>query len=108
MWIAVIYHGLMGVGPGFPLIADLGFPVFHVVQEFVRHGGTDRGADGVVEMVFTKHQCDAFALEKDFCKSGTVFAGKTPTTNGLNLADTVVRMMNAIALGYGDKLSPLG
>ena len=108
MWITFIYHGLMGIGSGFPLIAYLGFPVFHMFQEFVSHGGADRGADGVVETVFTKQQCDAFAFEKDFCKSGTVFAGKTPKTNGLNLADTVVRMMNAIALGYGDKLSPLG
>ena len=106
MWIAFIHHGLMGVGPGFPLIANFDFPVFHVIQELFCNRWADRGTDGVIETVFTKHQCDAFAFEKDFCKACTVLAGKTSKTNGLNLADTVVRMMNAIALINGDKLSP--
>ena len=98
----------MGVGSRFPLIADLGLAGFHVVQEFLRPGRADRGADGVVETVFTKHQCDAIALEKYFCKSGTVLAGKASAADGLNLADAVVGMMNAIALGYGDRCSPFG
>ena len=98
----------MGVGSRFPLIADLGLAGFHVVQEFLRPGRADRGADGGVETVFTKHQCDAIALEKYFCKFGTVLAGKASAADGLNLAEAVVGMMNAIALGYGDGYSPIG
>lgn len=65
-------------------------------------------ADGAVQTVFTKYQCDAFAFEKDFCKPGTVFAGKASRADGLNLADAMLRMMDAIALGYCDNFSPLG
>ncbi len=77
-----------------------------MVQEVLCAGRADRGSDGVVETVLTQHQCDAFALEKYFCKSGTVLAGKASATDGLNLADAVVGMMDAIALGYGDRCSP--
>jgi len=47
-----------------------------------------------------------FAFEKDFCKSGAVLARETSAADGLDSADAVVRVMNAIALGYGDNLSP--
>jgi len=79
-----------------------------VVQEFLRPARADWRADGVVETVFTKHQCDAIALEKYFCKSGTVLAGKASAADGLNLADAMVGMMDAIALSYGDSCSPFG
>lgn len=108
VWVAFIHHSLMGIGPCFPLIADLGIPVFHMLKELFCHGRADRGADDVIEAIFTKHQCDAPALEKYFCKSGTVFAGKTSTAYGFNFADTVMRVMDAIALGNSDKFSPLG
>jgi len=107
-WITFFHHGLVGVGPGFPLIADLGFPVFHVVQKIFCQRETHRGADDVVETVFTNQQRDAFTPEKDFCKSGIVFARKASAADGLHLADTVVGMIDTIALGYGDKFSPLG
>jgi hypothetical protein len=100
--IAFVHHRLMGVGPRFPLIADFCFPGFHVLQELCCPGRANRWPDGAVETVFTNHQGDLFALEKDFCKSGAVLAGKTSFADGLNSADAVVGVMDAIALGYGD------
>jgi hypothetical protein len=78
-----------------------------MVQKAFGQRGTDWCAYGVVQTVFTEHQRDAFAFEKDFCKSCTVFAGKASGADGLNLADSMLRMMDAIALGYGDNFSPL-
>jgi len=77
-----------------------------VLQKLFCPGGADGGADGAAETVFTNHQGDLFAFEKDFCKSGSVLAGKTSATDGLNSADAVVGMMDAIALGYGNNRSP--
>jgi hypothetical protein len=104
--LAFVHHRLMGVGTRFPLVTDLGFTGLHMLQQLGCPGRADRGADGGVETVFANHQGDLFALEKDFCKSGAVLAGKTSFADGLNSADAVVGVMDAIALGYGDNLSP--
>jgi len=77
-----------------------------VIQELSRPGGADRGSDRAVQAVFVNDQGDAFAFEKYLCKSGAVVAGKASAADGLNLANSMVRVMNAIALGYGNMRSP--
>jgi hypothetical protein len=77
-----------------------------VIQELSRPGGADRGSDRAVQAVFVNDQGDAFAFEKYLCKSGAVIAGKASAADGLNLANSMVRVMNTIALGYGNMRSP--
>jgi hypothetical protein len=102
----LVHHRLVFVGPGLPLITDVAFPGLHVVQELSRPGGADWGPDCAFEAALVEHQGDAFALEKYFCKPGAVLAGKAPAADGLNLANSMVGMMNTIALGYGNVRSP--
>jgi len=77
-----------------------------VFEELSCPGWADRRADGAGETVFADHQGDAVALEKYFRKSGAVLAGKASAADGLNLANSMVRVMDTIALGYGDMRSP--
>jgi hypothetical protein len=77
-----------------------------VAQELYCPGGADRGADRAFQAVFVNDQGDAFAFEKYLCKSGAVIAGKASAADGLNLANSMVRVMDTIALGYGDMRSP--
>jgi hypothetical protein len=77
-----------------------------VLQELFCPGRADRGADCAGETVLADHQGDAVALEEYFCKSGAVLAGKASAADGLNLANSMVRVMDTIALGYGDMRSP--
>lgn len=96
---ALVHHRLVSVGPCFPLIADSSFPGLHVVQELSCPGGADWGPDRAVQAVFAEDQGDAFALEEYLCKSGAVVAGKASAADGLNLSNSMVRVMNTIALG---------
>jgi hypothetical protein len=42
-------------------------------------------------------------LEQNFCEAGAVGTGETACADGLDFADAVMRMMDAIALINGDK-----
>ena len=101
------FHGLlMGIGARFPLLAHRTFTFFQVFEQFRCFCGIDGSANTVIKIGFTQQKSDAVSLEIYLCKSGFVVTGKTSGADGLNLANSMVGMMNAVALGKSNKPSP--
>jgi hypothetical protein len=56
--------------------------------------------------LLAQHQSQAITFEIQFCKRSFLFSRKTSLTDGLNFADAVMGVMDAISLINGNKPSP--
>jgi hypothetical protein len=88
------------------LATDFAIPFLEVIKQFFCFAGIDRIAHRARQILATQHERQPVALEIQLCKSRLFLSGKASLADGLNLTDSMVGVMNAIAFIYGNAPSP--
>jgi hypothetical protein len=108
--IATLNGGLVGIGPGLPLLAGLALECFDFVDDLARIGIGDGRTNGIGQVLLRKSQGEVITLEKQLGVGGFGFAVKALFGDGLNLADAVLRVVDCVAFTNvnGNLLDRLG
>jgi hypothetical protein len=100
--VAAFDGGLVGVGPGFPLLAELALVLLDLVQQLARFGGRDRLPDRIGQVLLGQGQGEIVAFEVQLGVGRGRFAAETLLFDGFDLADAVLGMVYGIAFSNVD------
>lgn len=96
--IAAVDGCLVLVGARFPLAAGIAVPLFQVVQQFLGLLFGQQVADGVRNIFLEQGQREVIAFKIQLRIAGRVATVEASLANGLDFADSVLGVMDLIAL----------
>ena len=108
--VSALDGGLVGIGPGFPLLAGLAFECLDFVDDLTRIRVGDGRTNSVGQVLLGQCQREVVTFEKQLGVGGFRFAIKALFGDGLNLTDTVLRVVDCVAFTNvnGNLLDRLG